>query len=150
MSTRLHPTFLKHFVIYLNGSRHAIIAFMHRYGAREQLYFYHALRNTQSPLECYYSRLRGMDSNTRISGSNITEKQAGVSLHASMKKGSSALVPTDKSNYRIENFTALEEEQFTMVTFTATSIQATTMANTSSSEKKQLTRFPWLMLLKKS
>ena len=91
-STRLHPTFLKHFVIYLNGSRHAIIAFMHRYGAREQLYFYHALRNTQSPLECYYSRLRGMDSNTRISGSNITEKQAGVSLHASMKKGSSALV----------------------------------------------------------
>ena len=73
-SSRPHPTFLKHFVIYLNGSMHAIESFMSRYKNRITLYFYHALRNTQSPLECYFSCLRSMDHNNRISGSNITDK----------------------------------------------------------------------------
>lgn len=110
---------------------------MIRYRDRGLLYFYHALRNTQSPLECYYSQLRSMDYNARISGANIGEKQAAVSLIASLKNSTSALVPTAKSNYRLENFTALEEEKFTMITITtestiANTIIANNLSNTSS------------------
>lgn len=81
-STRLSRTFLNHILLFLHSWNHVLDWFTTVYKScttiHGEYYYLHALRTTQSPLEAYFSQLRGVDSNSAVTGADYIHRRTST------------------------------------------------------------------------